>query len=248
MRQLKRAPLARVLAQVRWPELANFSLDEVSERMGRRLGDAYPLVARQGELQVTITAAGLQQHESGYIVRFSSADENWNVSVGRSFLALDTSQYEGHDAFLERFRDVLGVLLDTASIPFVNRLGYRYTNRVVGDDDLENLEERFHPSVLGGLGVAPDGSELVHSITESVYRRDQSFLLVRSAQVGPNESTDPTLAAVDSKSWILDIDAYTEARVPAVPDEILKQSRALSATASEQFHSLVTEPFYERYA
>lgn len=216
--------------------------------MGRRLGDLYPLVSRQAEMQVTFTPAGLREQENGFIKKFASADEDWNVSIGGNFVALDTSAYVGHEDFLARLTPVLVALSESATIPFISRIGYRYTNRVVGDEDLANLEDRFKPTVLGGLGAAPDGGELVHSITESVYRLKEAFLLVRSAQVGPNESIDPTLPPVDQKSWILDLDAYVESRSSSEPNSVLERCRGLSSIASDQFRSVVTDSFYERYA
>lgn len=245
---LEKAPLVRVLAQIRWPELANFNLDEVSAAMGRRLGEEYPLVSRHAEMQVTFSPAGLREQANGYITRFSSAEENWTVSIGNSFIALETSNYSDHRDFIERLQVVLASLKESATIPFTTRIGYRYTNRVVGEDDLAHLSERFSASVLGGMGVAPQGSELVHTITESVYRVEAAFLLVRSAQVGPNESIDPTLAPVSETSWILDLDAYDESRFQFVPDVVAHRCQSLATIASGQFHSLTTDSFYERYA
>lgn len=245
---LEHAPLARVLIQVRWPDLANFNLDEVSAGIGRRLGDDYPLVSRQAEMQVTFSPAGPQQQESGYNFRFSTPGEDWTISVGRNFLALETTAYAGHKDFFTHLRPVLQALHESASIPFTSRIGYRYTNRVVGSADLKSLDQHFVPAVLGGLGAAPQGGSLVHSITESVYRLDETFLLVRSAQVGPNESIDPTLPPVGEKSWILDLDAYVESKSGADPESIIKRCQNLSSIASSQFHSVVTKEFYERYA
>lgn len=247
-RLLERSPLARVLVQIRWPELANFNLDEVSAAMGRRLGDVYPLVSRQAEVQVTFSISGPREQENGYITRFSSASEEWTVSIGNSFVALDTSVYQGHGDLIERLKVVLTALNESATIPFATRIGYRYTNRVVGEEDLSRLSEHFSPSVLGGMGTVAEDRELVHTITESVYRIETSFLLVRSAQVGPNESIDPTLPPLDRKSWILDIDAYDESRSPFTPDAIADRCSDLAGIGSEQFRSVVTESFYGRYS
>jgi len=236
------------LVQVRWPELSSFDLENVASAIARQLSDSFPLKRRDSEVQLVFTPAGPQQQANGFVHRLTSAADDWTLSVGASFIALETSAYRGHDDFLARLRGALAALSESAKIPVITRIGYRYTNRIVGADDLAHLSERFAPSVLGGLGVAPTGSVLVHTITESVYRFDPAFLLVRSAQVGANESIDPTLAPVDEMSWILDLDAYDESRVGFSIDSICEQANNLSAIASDQFHALTTDEFTKRYA
>lgn len=245
---LTQAPLARVLVQVRWPELSSFDLESVAATMARQLSDGFPLKRRDSEVQLLFTPAGPQQQANGFVHRLTSAADDWTISVGESFIALETSAYKGHEDFIARLRGALDALNETAKIPVVTRIGYRYTNRIVGVDDLARLSERFAPSVLGGVGDAPAGSTLVHSITESVYRLDGAALLVRSAQVGANESIDPTLAPVQEKSWILDLDAYDESRNVFTVDSVCERVNDLSAIASGQFHALTTEEFTKRYA
>ena len=245
---LSEAPLARVLVQVRWPELTDFRLDDVAASIARHLGADYPLKRRDAELQVVFTPAGPQQQTNGFVHRFSSALEDWTVSVGESFVAIETSAYKGHEDLLSRLAIALTALAESSKIPVINRIGYRYTNRIVGVDDLASLRERFSSSVLGGFGDVPPGYDLAHSITESVYRVGSSFLLVRSAQVGPNESVDPTLEPVPEKSWILDLDAYDESRIAFSIDAISSVASRLSSIGSDHFHSLTTEKFVERYA
>jgi uncharacterized protein (TIGR04255 family) len=245
---LSEAPLARVLVQIRWPELTDFRLEDVAASIARQLGGDYPLKRRDAELQVVFTPAGPQQQTNGFVHRFASAMEDWTVSVGESFLAVETSNYRGHEDLLSRLRTALTALAESAKVPVINRIGYRYTNRIVGIDDLSSLRERFSSSVLGGFGDVPEGYELAHSITESVYRVGSSFLLVRSAQVGANESIDPTLEPVPEKSWILDLDAYDETRVGFDTDTVSSIATRLSSMASKHFHTLTTEEFVKRYA
>lgn len=245
---LKEAPLARVLVQIRWPELSNFDLDSVAASMAHELGDVYPLKRRDAEVQVTFGPTGPQQQLNGFVHRFTSALEDWTVAVGESFLAIETNAYQGHDDFISRLRDALLKLAGAAAIPVVSRVGYRYTNRIVGDRDRAHLSEWFVPSVLGGIGDTPSGSELVHSITESVYRLQSDFLLVRSAQVAPNESIDPTLLPLPETSWILDLDAYDESRRQFDPDAVAERAQELSRLASNHFRTLTTTEFVERHS
>lgn len=238
-----------MLCQVRWPELANFSLDDTSKALARRLGDTYPLLSKQSEMAVMFTPAGVSQEAAGYISRFATPDGNWIISVGKTFLALETSTYMGHIDFVERLRTILEALSESAAIPYWNRLGYRYTNRIVGEADLNRLPDRFEPSVLGGATSAPTDHELVHSITESVYRVASDLVLVRSARIGPGQSIDPTLPAVNEPSWILDFDAYHEGNASRFdPSEIVSRAKELADIAHRQFTAVVKDEFYSRYA
>ena len=247
--ELSRSPLVRVLAQVRWPELGGFNIDIVASDVGRGLADEFPLVAKQNENQVVLTPDGVHQQTTGVIHRFTSIDDAWTVSLGKTFVALETIAYAGHDDFISRLERVLSVLSATASIPRWSRIGYRYTNRLVGADDLAALQDYFLPSVLGGLPAAGDKFELIHSITESVYRVDDSTLLVRSARLGAGASIDPTLPPVEGDSWVLDLDGFDEANSVQLfsPEVVARRANELSRVAYAHFRTVIQDRFIERF-
>lgn len=130
-------------------------------------------------------------------MRFFSGDEKWSLSVGLNFLALESTDYTNHNDFVDRLLAGLDAVTECAAIPRFSRIGYRYTNRIVGQADLSLLEKHFVPAVLGGHLASPENADLVHSMTESVYRVEPSFLLVRSARLGAGQPIDPTLSPVD---------------------------------------------------
>ena len=247
--RLSRSPLVRVLTQVRWPELGGFNVDAVAMDVGRGLADEFPFIARQNENQVILTPEGVHQQATGVIHRFTSVDDGWTVSLGKTFVALEATSYTDHADFVDRLRRVLTVLSAVASIPRWSRIGYRYTNRLEGADDLAALQDYFLPSVLGGLPAATDNVELVHSITESLYRVDESMLLVRSARLGGGSSIDPTLPPVSGDSWVLDLDAFDEAKSMQLftPDLVVKRADELSRVAYSHFLAVIQPPFIERF-
>lgn len=244
---LTHAPLARVVAQVRWPDLTNFSVDGAASRIAESLGSEYPLRRQENEVQVVFTQAGTTEESRGTIYRFLSADETWSLAVGANFLALETTAYTNHRDFVVRIVGGLREVLEGANVPHFSRIGYRYTNRIFGADDLAALNERFTPAVLAGHNASPENGVLVHSVTESVYRVEGAHLMVRSAQLGPNESIDPTLASVSEESWILDLDSYEEGRFSTDLGSVREQLTRLSGMGSKHFTDVVTEEFYERY-
>nr|WP_281063490.1 TIGR04255 family protein [Brevibacterium permense] len=245
---MKNPPLARVLAQVRWPDLTAFDLDQVVARIVDDLGSVYPFKREETEFEVVVNqSGGVQEQSRGRIVRFFSGDERWSLAVGLNFIALESTDYTNHGDFVARLLAGLDIVNECATIPRFSRIGYRYTNRIVGQTDLSSLEEHFVPAVLGGHSVSPRRADLVHSMTESVYRVESSFLLVRSARLGEGQSIDPTLSPVDEPSWILDLDAYEEGRLDSERGAVQTQLYRLSGIASNHFGDVVTERFYERY-
>ncbi len=246
--RLEHAPLARVLCQARWPQVSGFQPAIVADRLADAIGDAYPVREDQQELQVTITPQGVTSGVGGTLFRFLSKDRSWAATLHESFLALETSRYIDHRDFITRFGVVFDSLLAAVPrLPYIARLGYRYTNRIVEADDLERLAEYFVPGILGSLaeGRPPN---LVHSINESVYRDGEHFLQVRSAMVGPNAAIEPTLPPVDSPSWVLDLDAYDEGPMSGYSvDNVRGQATELADRARLHFRSLITPAFEERF-
>lgn len=247
---LNDAPLIRVLCQVRWPRLAKFDLDSVSRALAESVGDLYPLVDKKHEIEIVMTGEGLQQNPSGEIHLLRSADATWTVSIGDTFLALETSTYAGHEDFLDRLGSLLDALSSNATIPAWQRLGYRYTNRIVGEDDLASLPNWFSQGALGFDATEVSGLRRAQSVSESIFLDDVvgGRLLLRSAHLPANASVDPSLPPVGEASWVLDIDAFDERTVQGFDTrQILAVATQLSKRGHEVFWGLVTQEFMERF-
>ncbi|OUE30133.1 hypothetical protein BFL35_11410 [Clavibacter michiganensis] len=245
---LSRAPLARVLTQVRWPQLGGFDLDDVSKTLSSRLAKQYPLVSKSHEAALMISPEGIQQQVGNTVHQLNSVDEHWTVSVGDTFLSLQTTQYISHQDFISRLSDITSELIDiTKAIPFWTRVGYRYTNRLTDPVDISRISDYFGPAVLGGVALE-SRTDLVHSISESVYREGSGHLLVRSARLPGGASVDPTLPPVDGESWSLDLDAYDETKSSSFTTEaISSKAQELAAVAYNHFTALIKPAFIERF-
>lgn len=246
---LTNAPLVRVLCQVRWPRLAKFDVPSMSRALAESVGDLYPLVDSKTEVEIVVTGEGIQQNPSGDIHILRSADAAWTVSIGGTFLALETSSYQGHEDFLARLGSLLEVLASNARIPAWQRLGYRYTNRIVGPGDLKELKSWFSQGALGIDPTELQGLRRVQSVSESVFLDDdEGRLLLRSAHLPANATVDPSLSPVNEDSWVLDIDAFDERTVQGFESsQILAVAKQLSIRGHDAFWSLVTPAFMERF-
>lgn len=246
-RPLSRAPLARVLCQIRWNQLSRFELDKVADQVAQIIGDDYPLRDAQQEMEFVVSPSGVSQQTVGTIHRFQTADRTWTVSLGQQFLAVDTTAYEGHEDFVTRLESTVSALTRTATIPFLTRVGYRYVNHLTETTAVESLRELFVEGVLGGLAQG-DARELRRTVSESVYSADGSnFLLVRSALLEPRMILEPTLPPVDGKSWVLDLDSYREDTNGFPVEGIAQLATDLSARAAKHFWSVITDEFVRRF-
>lgn len=241
---LSRAPLVRVLCQVRWPKLTKFDAARVADSLAQAIGDDYPFSDQQQEMQITIDQAGVHQQPGGVIRRFLSHDRAWTVTLSEMFLALDTTEYQGHDDFIARLGVVMDALLVAAPIPSLARVGYRYTNRLDNEADLERLKTLFKPSILGWLEQG-DSSTVIQTVSETLLKQGEHYLMVRSALLGPGAVLDPTLPPVQTRSWLVDIDSFVESAQE--PDMARGLARDLSARASGHFRTLITPEFLERF-
>ncbi|MBF4623087.1 TIGR04255 family protein [Clavibacter sp. VKM Ac-2872] len=245
--RLSKAPLVRVLAQIRWHQLAGYDVDTVAKALSARLAKEYPLVTRNHEAELTITPEGIQQQAGTPVHRLSSLNEEWIVNLGETFLSLETTAYKSHEDFVARLSVITTALNEVYYIPFWTRFGYRYTNRIDQEFDLDRINEYFNASVLGGLAL-DQGGELVHSISESVYKQGDVFLLVRSARLPKNASIDPSLPAVNTPSWSLDLDAYEENKSPEFTTEsIAAKATELARVGYYHFRAVITDEFVARF-
>jgi uncharacterized protein (TIGR04255 family) len=248
---LPRAPLVRVLCQVRWPNVTALQasqFDSVAEKVGLRIAGEYPLGEPQQEMQVVLTPDGVSQQAAGRSFRFRSPDDRWRIVLSDSFVALEASQYTSRADFCSRLRDVLEAISSVVAIPFAVRIGYRYTNRLEGDEDLASLPSLVKDAVLGGHSVPlNNAATVVHTLTETLYAIGDIRLLARWAHLPPNVTIDPTVPAVAAGSWILDLDAFREDRIDFDPTKLADQANTLSAAAYRFFRWATNDEFLRRF-
>jgi uncharacterized protein (TIGR04255 family) len=255
--KLERAPLARVLMQVRYPRLASLAVGgQVVDRVASALAEVgYPILSEQQEMSIAITPDGVSQGPGGgRLLQLRSPDEAWQVTFGAEFLALHTSAYIDRDDFLKRTAAVVDVFASVVNPPFAGRIGFRYVNRIEGPDGQE-LPRLIRPEVLGGLAVPRGGAQLAHSINDSVYSLgdrgpDGSVLDGLQARWGllpPGATLDPSLPPSAEESWVLDLDSFRVVKRPFETNVIEQEIRDLSVRAYRYFRWIVTDQFLSHF-
>jgi uncharacterized protein (TIGR04255 family) len=247
---LLRAPLARVLAQVRWPRttLVSDNLDAVAREFGAAVAGAYPLSGSRQEMTLLVSPEGVTQQPGATVHQFTSADDDWVVSLSATFIVLESRKYTSRTDFCERLKLNLDALKSIVAIPISDRVGFRYINRLHSPEDMDDLAQLVRPEVMGGATVPLAGkAELLHCISESLYVLGDVRLMARWAQLPPGGTTDPMVPPVDSRSWLLDLDASQEARKPFDPVALAGAASELSGVAYRFFRWSVEPAFLERF-
>jgi uncharacterized protein (TIGR04255 family) len=158
---LPSAPLVRTIAQIKFPHLTQFSVNEdaVASSVAAVLAEHYPLMEVGHEVSVTITAEGVSENRSATrIWRLASGDRVWQISFSGNFVSIDTTKYVRRSDFAQRLADAWDALNRQVPVPYIERLGVRYINQMSDPEHLNRLPELLRPEVLG-ISMAQDPNE-----------------------------------------------------------------------------------------
>jgi len=237
------SPLSFVVAQVRFPLVASIADQSFIGPFQERIRTTYSDLRREEERQVLVGPAGVQSQQPGVVWRFTDDDDQWEVALAPEFLALATSNYTNRADFMGRLGILLEVLHAWIEPRKVRRLGVRYIDRI-GEDHLGSIAQLVRPEVLGpmAVGESPDAT-LQHSLTDCQYEfPDETALRARWGFLPPKATFDPAIDAVDTNSWVLDLDASHGER-PFEPVAIQNQVQLFSDRIYRYFRWATTDHF-----
>jgi uncharacterized protein (TIGR04255 family) len=243
---LTKAPLVRVIAQVRFPLVVSVEQRNFIAPFQEAIRGAYPVLRQEKTQGFLMTPAGPAAVAPQAAWRFADMDGQWRVSLSPDFLALETSAYTSRSDFVRRLKDVVAALGEHVAPKLVDRLGVRFIDRVSGAavDDIAKL---FRPEVRGIVGTASAG-HAQQTLTESLFSIGSALLLARWGLMPPGQTVDP--AAIEQsgeRSWILDFDMFSTAPFPFATDRIIENARHFAERIYCFFRWAVTDDFLRRY-
>lgn len=243
------APLVRVLAQVRWDELTQFQdFEAKANALAELIQGEYPIRSQQREMQFEVGPQGVLPVPSATIHQLNSKDDSLRVYFAPTFLTLETASYSSRTEFVAKFESLLQHVSTIASIPRAVRVGFRYVNRIDMTTGFDELEQLVRPELLGGRNIQGLGSVVVrHTLSETLFGTSRGNLLTKWGILPVGGFMDPTIEPVNSPSWILDLDAFSETKVDFSPGALAKQVRELSSLGYGFFRWAVTPTFIERF-
>jgi len=249
--ELKRAPLARVLAQLRFEQLSALQSSRAFEHFSSSLGEAYPYVEHSSEAAMILSGGQVvQQPTATPVLRLKSPEKTDVINLSNGSLSFETTSYRGHGDFCEKLKRAANALCEATKIPAYVRLGVRFTNRISSPDILQNLNLYIRPEILGVSGVKlGGGAEIQHTLSQASFRTGEGAgLLAQWGEMPPNGTFDPTLPALAVKSWVLDFDAFLQGeQLSSDPDNVLAGAESLAAQVYRFFRWAVTPEFIEEF-
>lgn len=246
---LEKAPLIRVVAQIRFPRLAVFQTSNPIGTFVERIADEYPLLEEKKELQLIATPSGfIQQPSETRTWEMRSSSEEWKVTINEAFLALETSSYLSRDDFTARFETLVAAFDETFNPPFSERLGIRYTNRLSGREVMTELRNFFRPEVLVGLAIpTTEKAKIRLSVSDTIFDLDARSLQVRWGLIPPNATIDLQVPPIGEPSWILDLDSFSSSKIQFSSHDLSEEIRGLAVQAYNMFHWMITDHFLSHY-
>ena len=240
----------RVLCQVTWPQSTAFKAnsDNFVGVFSEKIAEEYPSYSapQGGGLALTFGPAQPIALNNEMIHQFATWDGEWKVSLTNQFLALETSNYSDRLDFLARLRRVLFALDSALPIKYTQRIGFRYTNRLDGIRS-QSLTELVDTALLGASALAPKGSTVHHNYSECLYELEDTKLLARWAFLPPGGSIDPTIEPINEATWVLDLDAFSESRLPFSPAGIALVADSLAESGYQFFRRSTTDQFVKAF-
>jgi uncharacterized protein (TIGR04255 family) len=200
-------PLATVLVQVRFAHVAAVVSEEFFASFQQDLLAEYPLSVKEQEVVLALGPDATPR--SNDLWRMHDENEQWRLTLATSFVALETSAYPGKEEFFARLQVVLDAVQHRIRPPRVERLGVRYVCRIEDESDLARLDQLIRPEVLG-VASLEERPEL--AITQSQFALDGATLMARWGLLPPKLVIDPTLHPLDRRSWLLDVDVFSETK------------------------------------
>jgi uncharacterized protein (TIGR04255 family) len=246
------APLVRVLAQVRFSKISKISNESYIADFQEALRSQYPHVQADTVQSVELRVSGKEiQHQAveSTVWRFFDPERVIRISLATDFIALETAKYISREDFLERMRVILSALTTSISPPLVERVGFRYVDRLVGQGFLGELSTFIRPELLNVL--QPNLAEHIEiSMSEIVGKTAEGKLIARYGLAPKGFSHDPEVAPpVDEPSWVLDVDSFSADRASTIlePDSLCAELDKVAARAYAFFRWSITDEFMKRF-
>ncbi len=243
---LKDAPLVRVIAQLRFPEILSVEQRDFVAPFQEAIRSIYP-VLRQEQTQGILLAPGILAPAKPQTAwRFADTEGHWRVSLAPDFLALETTKYVSRSDFFGRLNAVAQALNEHIDPAQVDRLGVRYIDRITGGA-VDNIATLIRPEVRGITGTIA-ATHAAHALSETLFALEDARVLARWGFLPAGATVDP--AAIEpstDKSWLLDLDMFSAAPMPFVVDQVVEHAQRYAERIYTIFRWAVTDEFLVRY-
>lgn len=245
---LPRAPLVRVLAQLRFAPIASILKADFIAPFQEAIRGEYGILETELAKSFEIGPAGVVTHpDTTNAWRFFDTTRKWRVTLAADFLSVETMAYESRADFLARLTRAIIALKQHVNPAVVTRLGVRYVDRVA-DATREDVVALVTSDALGILGT-DIGQRAQFAVVDNLFDiEDGQRLRARWGMLPPRFTMDPvTIEPLDKPCWVLDLDASLEREQELDADALSAQSKLMSERVYRFFRWVVTDEFLRRF-
>jgi uncharacterized protein (TIGR04255 family) len=243
---LPKAPLVRVIAQVRFPPILAIGGSKTVAPFQETIRAAYPISEDERVHHIVVGPSGGPNVKEEHVWRFRDRSRNWRVSLGTNFVSLETKAYQSRADFLERLRGVISGVENTLNPQEAQRLGIRYIDRLTGPA-IERISDLVNSEVLG-VSQTPVGQAAQHVLTDSLFPAEEGQIRARWGSLPPNGTIDPEALEPDrNSSWVLDLDMFRSDPQTFATDELTDTATQFAQRIYTVFRWIVTEEFLKFY-
>jgi uncharacterized protein (TIGR04255 family) len=243
---LQAAPLVRVIAQLRFPEILSVEQREFVAPFQEATRGTYAVLRQEQTQGILLGPGGIAPVKPKIAWRFSDTTGDWRVSLTSEFLALETTKYVSRSDFFSRLQFLTEAVIEHIGPSQLDRLGVRYIDRITGPE-VDAIASLVRPEVRGIVGTSI-ATQAVHTISESLFELTDARMLARWGCLPPGQTVDP--AAIEPaavKSWILDLDMFSVAPMPFGVDQVISEAQRYAERIYALFRWAVTDEFLIRF-
>jgi uncharacterized protein (TIGR04255 family) len=242
---LTNAPLARVLAQVRFPEIQSVQDKRFVAGFQERIRRTYPRA--NFETLNGVMLGPTPQMTTSTIWRYFDNARKWRISLSDTFMSFETKAYTSRKDFTDRFRDLLEQLGQTIAPTHIDRIGIRYVDQIALEEE-ESMSDMLRKEMIGVNDII---GATHHMVSELEGETKEGRVLVRWGHMPPDASHDPeVMPALQQRSWFLDVDSfrsYEEEAAEFDSNAAADVTYSLATRAYTIFRWSVTDQFLDRY-
>lgn len=243
---LSDAPLVRVIAQLRFPEILSVEQRDFVAPFQEAIRATYPVLRQEQTRGLLLTPGGVAPAKPQLAWRFSDSAGHWRVSLTPEFLALETTKYASRADFVARLGALTRALNEHIEPSQLDRLGMRYIDRITGDA-VDDIAELVRPEVRGITGTIA-AAHAVHALSESMFEVSDARVLARWGCLPANATVDPAaIEPAKEKSWILDLDMFSITPMTFNVDSVVDEARRYAERIYTIFRWAVTDSFLRRF-
>jgi len=245
---LPRAPLVRVIAQVRFSSILAVRQAEFIAAFQEAIRADYPILRREEQRSLFFGPRSVATPESQVIWRFSDGEGAWRVSLTPEFVALETTAYSSRSDFIQRMRSILRAVEDHLRPSIAIRVGLRYIDRLTGRE-LEHIGDLVRRDMLGIVNTRLF-EHAEHALSDALFHVPETKEKIRArwGHIPAGFTVDPhAIEPIEERSWILDLDMFSTEQRSFEAEALARDLERFAERIYTLFRWAVTEEFLCRY-